>query len=157
RSVRHSNQRSRRRRRERSRGVKMKAAPRWIACFATMLISSGLAVAAGNSDELTYTPPQAPPALDAGPMLLRLFGMTLFVLLLCAGVLWGVRFVRKPRIAGLNNPDKLRSLGEVALASRCSIHLLEAGGNQVLVAVDAGGVKACQLVDDSFAAALNNA
>ncbi len=114
-------------------------------------------VAAAAGDEFAYTPPQAPAPLDAGPMLLRLFGMTLFVLLVCAAILWGVRFVRKPRMVGLNNPDRLRSLGEVALSGRCSIHLLQAGGNQVLVAVDAAGMKACQLVDESFAAALTTA
>jgi flagellar biogenesis protein FliO len=130
---------------------------RWIACLLALLIYSGLSFGAPAAEEMKYTPPQAPPALDAGPMLLRLFGMTLFVLLLCAGVLWGVRLVRRPRLAGLTNPDRLRSLGEVSLASRCSIHLLQAGNNHVLIAVDAGGVKTCQLVDESFAAALTNA
>jgi flagellar biogenesis protein FliO len=133
----------------------MKAVGRLLGGAILMLVACG--VAAAESEQLGYTPPQAPPALDPGPMLLRLFGMTIFVLLLCAAILWGVRLVRRPRLARLNSPDRLRSLGEVALAGRCSIHLLQAGNNQVLVAVDAGGMKACQLVDDSFAAVLTNA
>jgi flagellar biogenesis protein FliO len=135
----------------------MRLVERFIVSLLLALAACGIAAAAPAGEELAYSPPQAPPALDAGPMLLRLFGMMVFVLVLCAGILWSVRFIRRPRWAGLANPDRLRSLGEVALAGRCSIHLLQAGGNQVLVAVDSGGVKACNLVDESFTAALTNA
>jgi flagellar biogenesis protein FliO len=135
----------------------MRFAARSIGSMLLALAAGGIAAAAAAGDDLAYTPPQAPPPLDAGPMVLRLFGMTAFVLLLCAAILWSVRLVRRPRLAGLNDPDRLRSLGEVALASRCSMHLLQAGGNQVLIAVDAGGIKACHLVDESFAAALTGA
>ncbi len=119
------------------------------------LLSCGLAIAAEPvGSEFAYTPPQAPPAPDAWNLLLRLFGMTLFVLLICAAVLWGIRFARRPRLLRFTHPGRLRSLDEVALWGRCSVHLLEAGGHRVLIAIDGGGMKALHLVEDSFDAAL---
>jgi flagellar biogenesis protein FliO len=103
-----------------------------------------------------YTPPQAPPAPDAGPLLLRLFGMTLFVLLLCAGVLWVVRRLGRPRLTGTGS-DKLKLLESAWLGRRCSLHLVRAGTCRVLIAVDPTGMKTCQLVDEDFAGFLPTA
>jgi flagellar biogenesis protein FliO len=98
-----------------------------------------------------YVPPQAPPAIDAGPMILRLFSMTLFVLLLCAGILWCIRYFGRPRLlSGMSN-GKLQLLESAWLGRRCSIHLVRAGTARVLIAVDPTGMKSCQIVDDDFA------
>jgi flagellar biogenesis protein FliO len=101
-----------------------------------------------------YAPPQAPPAPDPGPLLLRLFGMTLFVLLLCAAVLWFVRFAWRPRMLRGDGGGKLELLESAWLGRRCSVHLVQAGSCRVLIALDAGGMRTCQVVDDDFAGLL---
>lgn len=101
-----------------------------------------------------YAPPQAPPAPDPGPLILRLFGMTLFVLLLCAGILWCVRFAWRPRLLRGGGNGKLELLESAWLGRRCSVHLVRAGSSRVLIAVDPAGMKVCQVVDDDFAGLL---
>jgi flagellar biogenesis protein FliO len=123
--------------------------------FAACAVASALlwTTSIGAADPTPYTPPEFPAAPDPGPMVLRLFGMTLFVLLMCAVVLWCVRWAKRPRIAAVPS-DKLRSIESLSLASRSSIHLVQAGSARVLVAIDAAGVKAVQLADDNFAAVM---
>lgn len=102
---------------------------------------------------LEYAPPQAPPAPEFGPLLVRLFGMTLFVLAFCGLLMWLTRRVRRPRIPA-GSGESLTMIDSAILTGRCSVHLLKTGGARVLVAVDPGGLKACLLVDDNFAGVL---
>ncbi len=106
------------------------------------------------ADDLAYAPPQAPAAPSPGPVLVRLFGMTTFVLLLCAGMIWFLRYIQRPRLSVAASTGKMRLLESTTLNGRCSVHLILVGGSRVLAAVDASGFKSCQLVPEQFEAVL---
>jgi len=108
----------------------------------------------GSGTNIPYAPPQAPPQPSATSMLARLFGMTLFVLLICAGVLWGIRKMQRRGLTAAVNPAKLRLVEEIALNSHSAMQLVQAGTARVLFAVDSTGLKSCQLVDSEFAGVL---
>lgn len=105
--------------------------------------------------EAGYTPPQAPPTPSPVSLLARLFAMTLFVLLLCAGVLWAIRHFQRQHLSKAVDPSKLRVIEEVMLSHRCAIQLVQVGDARVVFAVDQSGLKACHVVDSHFAGVLS--
>jgi flagellar biogenesis protein FliO len=107
-----------------------------------------------KKDSLEYTSPMLPDLPPAGPMLLRLFLGTVFVLLLCTATLWaGKRWIRPLSVpAGENR--KLRVLESLPLGGRCSVYLLQAEQAKILVGVDQTGIKALAPLPQPFEGAL---
>jgi flagellar biogenesis protein FliO len=99
---------------------------------------------------LNYNPPSWPDPPDAAAMLCRLGLGTMTVLGLCAGTLWiGKHWLRgTPAKAGAGG--QLRLVETVSLGNRCTVHLLRAGDQQVLVGVDGTGLKSLVPLPASF-------
>jgi len=108
------------------------------------------------ADGLQYVAPQAPAAPDFGSLLVRLLAMTLFTLLICAALIWAVRFARRPRVPA-GSTGMMRVVESLVLTGRSSVYLIEVGTARVLVAIDPAGLKSCHLVDDNFAGVLEGA
>lgn len=92
-------------------------------------------------DALEYSPPVWPDAPDTEAMLKRLAMGTATVIGLCVATMWlGRRWLRGVPIPGTTG-NRLQLLESVALGNRCSVHLLRSGEHQILVGVDASGLK----------------
>lgn len=96
--------------------------------------------------------PAWPDAPSPAAMLARLGVGTAIVLVLCVGTLlagkrWLVGARPVPETPG---PQRLRLLEVLPLGNRCAVHLLQAGGQQVLVGIDATGMKAVIALNDGF-------
>lgn len=80
--------------------------------------------------------------------------------LLIAFVIVSLWLVRQwvARQAGASGPTAhLRTIESLSLPQRCRIHLVDVDGRQVLVAVDASGIKSVTPLPDRFASLLENA
>jgi flagellar biogenesis protein FliO len=111
---------------------------------------------AAGADDLAYTPPAWPDAPDARAMLVRLVVGTLLVLGLCVGTLWiGRRWLHGvPAQPGGNT--QLRLVERLPLGNRCFLYLLTVQDRQLLVGVDASGMKTLVTLSEPFEAGLND-
>ena len=110
-----------------------------------------------KKDDLTYTPPAFAEGPDPKAMIIRLTLGTAIVLGLCVGTLWlSKRWLRaipgRPASAG-----PLHLVDSLNLGNRCSVYLIGAGQRQVLVGIDASGLKSLVPLPDSFADTLTRA
>jgi hypothetical protein len=110
----------------------------------------------GLFGDLSYTPPPIPEAPGAGHLIVQLFLLTGVVLLICFGLLWATRRAGRGAKPGSRSGD-LEYVAAVALNGRCSLHLLKAGGQSVVIGTDLTGLKATVVLPDSFDAALQRA
>jgi flagellar biogenesis protein FliO len=110
-----------------------------------------------KTSDLEYTPPDWPEQPDPRAMLTRLGIGTAIVLILCVGsMLLGRKWLR--RLSGQGTGGVQMSLVEtLPLGGRCALHLVRVGKQQVLVGIDASGVKSLvalpEVFDDTLAAA----
>lgn len=115
------------------------------------------APSAASSDSLVYTPPTFPEAPDPRSMLLRLFLGTAFVLVLSVVVIFlsrrWLRQVGAPSAA----TGRLAIVETLPLGNRCALHLVRVGRQQVLVGVDAAGLKSLVALPELFDEALAEA
>ena len=111
-----------------------------------------------NEDSsLTYVAPTWPEAPSAGALLARLAAGTVVVLVLCAGSLWfGKRWLLRGIPGTAPGNGNLKLIESLTLGSRCAVFLIQAGGRQVLIGVDASGMKSIVPLPESFDAALQN-
>jgi flagellar biogenesis protein FliO len=109
-----------------------------------------LAVAADAPPaDLAYAPPPAPPPPDPAGLVTRLVGVTAASLALCGGVLWLAKRARGGA-APADPGGLLRHAGRLALGPRTAVHLVEADGHTVAVAVDATGVRSITVLSEPF-------
>jgi flagellar biogenesis protein FliO len=106
--------------------------------------------------DLTYTPAPVPEAHGVGHPIVQLFLLTGFVLAICLGLLWATRRAGRGAKPGAKSGD-LEYVAAVALNGRCSLHMLKAGSQSVVIGSDLSGLKAMVVLPDSFDAALRRA
>ncbi len=110
--------------------------------------------------DLAYKEPEWAEQPDPRAMLTRLGVGTAIVLVLCVGtMLLGRRWLR--RLSGQGSGGIQMSLVEtLPLGGRCALHLVRVGRQQVLVGIDASGVKSLvalpEVFDDTLAAATSD-
>jgi flagellar biogenesis protein FliO len=110
-----------------------------------------------QKSSLDYVPPTWPEAPDAGAMLTRLGVGTAVVLALCVGTLvvcrrWLRRLPGQGGVAG-----QMALVETLPLGNRCLVHLVRVGKQQVLVGLDAGGLKSLVALAEPFDEALADA
>jgi hypothetical protein len=103
-----------------------------------------------------YQPPTWPEAPDPRTLLLRLGLGTVVVLVLCVVVLrlcknW-LTGAAKPRAGD----GSFQMVDTLHLGNRCWLHLVKVGTRQVLIGVDASGLKAMTPLADSFESTLTD-
>ncbi len=90
---------------------------------------------------LTALPPELAEAPDARTILTRLSLGAFAVLGLCAGGLFLIRrWLRRGQASGQPS-SQMQVLESLSLGYRCSVLLVQAGGRQLLVGLDSGGMK----------------
>jgi len=97
---------------------------------------------------LEYQPPTLPDAPTPAAMLLRLGVGTAAVLGLCVVTLWAGKRWLKPGPPTTPSKGEIQLIETFSLGGRCAVHLLKVGQSQVLVGVDAGGIKSMLGVAD---------
>ena len=106
--------------------------------------------AKAEKGKLAYQPPAYPNVSSPQSMLIRLGVGTILVSGLAVGSLFAVR---RWMTAAHGDPTTRRAmrLGEtLPLGNRCVLHLVHLGKAQVLVGVDAGGIKSILPMPDGF-------
>ena len=88
-----------------------------------------------------YTAPVLPEAPNFQAMLARLGGGTIVVLGLCVVTLWAIRRWVNPLPQAGAGPRAMELKETLSLGNRCSLHLVHLGKREVLVGVDAAGIK----------------
>jgi len=101
-----------------------------------------------------YAPPAQFEAENPGKVLLHLVLGTVLVLGLSGGVLWTAKRWLASGPAGKKSGQLLQLLETLPLNYRCSVHLLQVGGHQVLAAVDGSGIKTLLTLPEPFEHAL---
>ena len=106
----------------------------------------------GQKADRTYKPPTWPETPSSAAMLTRLAIGTLVVLVLCVGTLLvGKRWlvgIAPPKATA--EPRQLRIVEALPLGNRCALHLVQAGNRQILIGVDALGMKAVVPLGETF-------
>ena len=92
---------------------------------------------------LATTPaaPASPPS-ELVPVLTRFAGGSVLVVALCAATVWLLARRWQPRARSAALPQPLTLEAAVPVAGRGCVYLVRAEGQELLVGVDAGGVKA---------------
>jgi len=93
------------------------------------------------SPDLVYTPPPAPTPPSVTSLLLKLVGMTVFLLLVCAGLIIWAKKSQKTGKPGMKDGE-LTYVATLHLDHKNQIHLLDAEGLPVLIGTDLVGIKA---------------
>ena len=96
---------------------------------------------AKDETKAKYTAPVLPEAPNFQAMLARLGGGTIVVLGLCVVTLWVIRRWVNPQPQAGVGPRALELKETLSLGNRCSLHLVQLGKREVLVGVDAAGIK----------------
>ena len=111
--------------------------------------------ATDSSGGLDYQPPAWPEAPDSKAMISRLVTGTISVLGLCvATMLVGKRWLRGGPIKNTGG-ERLHVLESVSLGNRCTVVLVDVGGQRFLAGTDASGLKSLVSVPPSFDHALS--
>jgi flagellar biogenesis protein FliO len=149
--------------------MKFRIAITWAAAFLVGISTVNLGRAEGKTgsrqkaveetkaDELAYTPPEWPDPPDTAAMLRRVVVGTGIVLGLCVCTLYAGRRWLRGAPAGNGSGAALRLVETLSLGNRCSVHLLQTGEHQVLVGIDAGGLKSLLPLPPSFERAMGDA
>jgi flagellar biogenesis protein FliO len=96
---------------------------------------------AKDKSKSAYVAPAVPEMPNPQGMLARLAWGTMLVLGLSVASMWAMRrWVKAHEPAG-SGPNALRLVETLPLGNRCSVHLVHLGKRELLVGVDAGGVK----------------
>ncbi len=115
------------------------------------------AAAEAQKGSLDYVPPSWPEPPDARAMLTRLGVGTAVVLALCVGTLFVCRrWLRRLPGPGAAN-TRMTLVETLPLGNRCQVHLVRVGKQQVLVGLDAGGLKSLVALPEPFDDALAEA
>lgn len=115
------------------------------------------AAADAKKESLDYVPPTWPEAPDPRAMLTRLGVGTAVVLALCVGTLVACRRWLR-RLPGQGGGTRHMTLVEtLPLGNRCQVHLVRVGRQQVLVGLDAAGLKSLVALPEAFDEALAEA
>ncbi|GEM_PF-3386992 len=104
--------------------------------------------------ETEYPPPAQLEAASSAGLLLRLVLGTVLVMGLSGGVLWTAKRWLASGPSGKKSGHLLQLLETLPLNYRCSVHLLQVGGHQVLAAVDGSGIKTLLTLPEPFEHAL---
>lgn len=96
--------------------------------------------------ELQYTPAELPSTPNATYLIVRLFLYTGLLISLCLAVLWASRKWNKVAQPGDRN-GQLEYLASIQLDRRCSLHLIDADGQAVLIGTDLAGLKVMQVIE----------
>lgn len=104
---------------------------------------------------LSYTPPALPDGPSPQSLMVRLLVGTAVVLGLGVGVLWIGRRWLAPAPPKFAAPGQMTLVETLALGNRCSVHLVAVGARQVLVGVDASGVKSMVALPEQFGETLS--
>lgn len=110
-----------------------------------------------DDGKLNYSPEAWPDAPDTADMLKRLVCGTAIVLGLCICTVFAGRRWLRGAPTRASSGQRLRLVETVALGHRCAVHLLHVGHHQVLVGVDAAGVKSLVHLPVSFEQEVENA
>src|SRR5208283_2579313 len=105
--------------------------------------------------ETEYAPPAQLEFGDPGSTLWHLVAGTVLVMGLSGGVLWTAKRWLTSGPTAKKSGQLLQLLETLPLNYRCSVHLLQVGGHQVLAAVDAGGIKTLLTLPEPFENALH--
>lgn len=109
--------------------------------FSAPLLAQTPPPSAGPSPDLVYTPPAPPTPFSVTNLLLKLVGMTVFLLLICAAlILWAKRSQRTGK-PGMKD-GQLTYVATLHLDHKNQLHLLDAEGLPILVGTDLVGIKA---------------
>jgi len=106
-----------------------------------VLEKSAAKVEVKEKGSLEYTAPSLPDAPNSQAMLVRLGMGTALVLGLCVFTLWGMRRWLNPQGTAGASVGELKLIETLPLGNRCSLHLVHLGKQNVLVGVDATGIK----------------
>jgi flagellar biogenesis protein FliO len=94
------------------------------------------------------------PALPDMPnpqgMLARLAWGTILVLGLSVASIWGMRRWTQVRAPAVSGERTLRLVETLPLGNRCSVHLVHLGKREVLIGVDAAGIKTIVALTKAF-------
>jgi flagellar biogenesis protein FliO len=97
-----------------------------------------------------YVTPAVPEMPNPQDMLTRLAWGTVLVLGLAAASIWGMRRWVKAHEPTGGGPSVLRLVETLPLGNRCSLHLVQLGNRELLVGVDAGGMKSIVPLPKAF-------
>jgi flagellar biogenesis protein FliO len=104
-----------------------------------------------------YVDSARPEVPDLGPMVARLCGGTVVVLVFCVGTLWvSKRWLGAGMPAGKSTTGRLQMIESLSLGNRCVVYLLKADAQTVLAGVDSGGLKTLLPLAEPFEAALSD-
>jgi flagellar biogenesis protein FliO len=106
---------------------------------------------------LEYRAPALPEAPSAQAMLIRLALGTVIVLGLCVGTIFGLKRWVNPSLTGDALSREMKLIETLPLGNRCLLHLVHLGKQQILVGVDAGGVKSIVPLPGTFDEVLTEA
>jgi flagellar biogenesis protein FliO len=101
-----------------------------------------------------YTAPALPDMPSPQAMLGRLFVGTLVVIGLAVVSLWGARRWLQPAGAANALPREMRLVESLPLGNRCLMHLVRLGKREILIGVDAAGIKTVVPLAGTFEEAL---
>lgn len=131
---------------------------RLLAALVLVLVVAASVGADPPVGELKYTPPAAPTAPDPTGLLLRLFGLTGGMLVLCWTSVWLARRVNRPRAATTTDgASRIRHQGSLALDRRATLHLFEVDGQPVAVTTDTSGLRSIVVLSEPFETTLAEA
>jgi flagellar biogenesis protein FliO len=104
-------------------------------------------------------PGSSPPAndFDAGTMLAGMVRGSLLVAALLGTTLWAVRWWMKNKSGAFVGRGGLNVISSLALAGRCHLQLVDARGHQVLIGIDAGGIKCVTVLPERFETSFDEA
>jgi flagellar protein FliO/FliZ len=108
-----------------------------------------------GNESLQYAPPSAPQPVSMSDLVGRLVFTTLLVLAACVASLFAAKrwLVKGPAANGGNG--KLRVLDVLSLNQRCSVQLVDADGEKLLVGLDPTGLKVLLKMNGTFEDALH--
>lgn len=128
------------------------------ACFGVWLVPRcAVAEQPPGPGQLEYQPPAWPDVPSTGAMLLRLAFGTVIVLALSVATLWIARRRLRGASVARSGGSQLRFVDALKLDNRCSVHLIEAGNQQVLVGLDGSGLKTLVPLPEPFQSTLGEA
>jgi flagellar biogenesis protein FliO len=97
-----------------------------------------------------YVAPQVPDMPNPQTMLTKLALGTLLVLGLSVASIVAMRRWLQPAEAARNGPRSMKLLETLPLGNRCSLHLVHLGKREVLIGVDAAGIKTIVPLTEPF-------